>query len=351
MKKLIKDYLQTYRYKQCRIAWNKRHKIVFKKNPELNVNVPAGLLKDHLNYWKPLGKKFSTDTFKICFALSGVEDPAIIPEELYQGYIEPKLRRSEYQYYFSHKSLYPLWNSPSYFPESIGHKINGFFYDKSFRPVSLEQLVELSLNYDGNQILKPSIETYGGKGVTVISKGLYSPANIKKLLQKSGDFVLQEKIKQHKSLKDYHHQSLNTIRVHLMRDPLTGKAQFLHAAMKMGCGGGLDNLSAGGIISYINQEGKLYGKALDKYAKKYYEHPDSGLAFDLKIPDYEGLQKTALSVMGKIFYVNIIGLDMAYSDDNKWKVIEVNTQAQSIRFVQYAGVPFMSTIKKQIKNI
>jgi D-alanine-D-alanine ligase-like ATP-grasp enzyme len=116
----------------------------------------------------------------------------------------------------------------------------------------------------------------------------------------------------------------------------------------MGVGGSLDNETAGGIHTLIKNDGSMNGFAVDKYGSKYLEHPDSGLTFDEQIPDIEGLKKLSLHIGSQIFLARLIGLDVSYDKNGKYRAIELNTKSQTTRFSQYGGVPFFGEFTDEV---
>jgi hypothetical protein len=119
-------------------------------------------------------------------------------------------------------------------------------------------------------------------------------------------------------------------------------------ALRMGKDGSLDNETAGGIHCYIGNGGYLNGYAVDKYGTKYYEHPNSGMEFNSKIPEYDILRKIVLEIAEKIFFTRIIGLDMCMDEYGNWRAIEINLNASAIRFAQYGGQPFFGEYTDEV---
>ncbi|MFC4871571.1 sugar-transfer associated ATP-grasp domain-containing protein [Negadavirga shengliensis] len=347
MKTAVKKIIEKHRYSSVVKAWKKRHAQVFRLHPHLLQNTGKQILADHVGYWKQLKMKFSTETFRICHQLSGVKDKRIVPEELYQGYIEPRLNQPAVSDFFSHKSFYHHWHGSGIFPATYFHKIDGHYYNDQWEVVGIEDVVEWIKTSPHQFVVKPNFGSYGGKGVQFVTQ---QTEGLETLLSGDPGWVLQERIRQHGVLAVFHPQSLNTVRAHLYRSLESGAFVFLHGALRMGRDGGLDNVSDGGLVSFIRKDGKLHGHALDKYGDRLEVHPNSGKSFDMTLPNYDELKGVALKVARKIFYTRVIGLDMCYDADGKWRVIEVNTQAQSIRFAQYAGIPFFGNYTDEVKN-
>jgi hypothetical protein len=118
----------------------------------------------------------------------------------------------------------------------------------------------------------------------------------------------------------------------------------------MGVGGSLDNLTSGGISVLIRKDGIMDGYAQDNYSEKLYKHPDTGLRFDQKIPDFEQMKSVALQVASKIFYARVICLDLCYDAEGRWRMIEVNLNGTTLMFAQNHGVPFFDEYSDEVRD-
>ena len=90
--------------------------------------------------------------------------------------------------------------------------------------------------------------------------------------------------------------------------------------------------------------------AVDKYAGKYWEHPDSRVGFseDEHIPDYEAMVSLALRIAERLPLIRLASLDLCLDRDSGWRILEINLFSQTIRFAQYAGVPFFGEYTEEV---
>lgn len=100
----------------------------------------------------------------------------------------------------------------------------------------------------------------------------------------------------------------------------------------------------------IKKDGYLKEFAVDSDGSKYHTHPDSGDAFDQKIPDIEGLKELSLRVAQKLFYTRLVEFDICYDQDANWRVIEVNLFSGSLLFPQFSGVPFFEEFTDEVRD-
>jgi hypothetical protein len=326
-----------------RIQWNKRYKKVFEIHPNYRIPVEKSVEKTHISYWKVFQRHINLATLRVCTNISGVSDPRFIPEEIYKNDIEPSLNKISSVEYLEVKSFYNRWFPDKGFPIDYFHNLDGEWLDQNLNTITFEDIISIAIKLDYPVVLKPNKDSYGGKDV-------YFPQNFEellKLIENKKNYVVQEKIKQHPFFEQFNHNGLNTLRVHVYRSVSDNRPHVINMALRMGLGGSLDNETAGGILTMVKKDGSLNGFAVDKYGKKYLSHPDTGVKFDQKIPDIEMLENVSLEVAKKVFYARLIGLDLCYDEEEKWRMIEVNIGA-AIRLAQYHGALFFGKFTDEV---
>lgn len=326
------------------IGWRNRFKKVYAENPSFNKILTKEVKKNHIAYWSVFRWKVNLSTLKVSSNSSGIYDYRYIPEEIFYADIEPSLNSKISIQYFANKSFYNHWFVKDIFPQDYFHNIDGEYLDENLRTISFENIKELAKNLTYPVVFKPNQDSSGGKGVYFIkdTESLISCALKKK------NFVVQEKLRNHHFFEKFNALGLNTLRVCLYRSISDNKIKFLHAALRMGVGGSLDNETDGGIVSYIDENGRLNGFARNKFGKKFLKHPDSNMEFTDYIPCYNDMILLATEIAHRIFYAKIISLDMCYDHLGKWRVIEINLNDQTIRFSQYAGQPFFGEYTDEV---
>ena len=338
MKKLIKQFivsaLNSYHYYLLRKSWHARHQ---KVKAELPIIATSRGFRKHTNLWDQLNKKYSLDTFNICRAISGQEDYRFVPEELFEGVIEKKLNKDAPRF-LEHKSFYSRLFPDTGFIENLFHKIGGFYYSADYDLVSQKDLLSLIEQISYPVIIKKSIDTAGGRDVHFAN----TSKEVFDAIEKYEDLVVQPVLKPHPYFKEFHDVGLNTIRACLYRSVVTGEVFLLNTTLRIGRDGHLDNETQGGLVCNLDDTGKLNSYVVDKYGKKFLEHPNSLIKFaeHPNIPDFQQLKCVAIKAAERIPYAHVISLDLAMDDKGKWKLIEVNLWHQTIRFAQYAGKSF-----------
>jgi hypothetical protein len=62
----------------------------------------------------------------------------------------------------------------------------------------------------------------------------------------------------------------------------------------------------------------------------------------------KALKKLSLHIGSQIFLARLIGLDVSYDKNGKYRAIELNTKSQTTRFSQYGGVPFFGEFTDEV---
>ena len=331
---------------RSRRAWNYRFGMIYRTNPQYRRPVDAEVERRHLAQWRRLRKGARPDTLRVCSAISGVVDPDYVPEEVYASEIERVLNPRPMIEFLEFKGGYNRWFPDAGFPRAWMHDIEGIRYDAGYRPILSPDMRALADTFSYPVVLKPSIDSLGGDGVVFLRDAAALVAN----LDGKRNFVVQERIDPHPYFRRFSEVGLNTFRVCLYRSVRDNRLHVLNIALRMGKGGSLDNETAGGIVCFIDENGRMNPYAVDKWGTKFPAHPDNRLVFaeQSPIPDLAGLKAQALRVAEGIFFARVMSLDLCYDADERWRMIEVNLFRHTIRFSQYAGRPFFGPFTGEV---
>lgn len=328
-----------------KLSFKKRHSAIENNGEYEKIKLSPEEVKEYVDYWSSISKEVNLKTVEICKSFSGKFDKRIIPEEFFPLYIEPKLNSLNNVSFLENKSLYNKWFGNGIFPNCYFHKINGNYYDNQLiKIVDINSFID-NLDIKFPIVYKPNVDSYGGKDVFFLNSK-------KEIIAKNDEFrnvVVQEKIIQHYSLDKIYSESINTIRVCLLRRPINNQIVLLNASLRMGKDGSLDNETAGGIVCNIDNLGFLNKYAINKYGQRFFKHPNSNVQFEnIEIQSYSDLIQTSISIAEKLLYANLISLDMCMDNSGRWRCIEINLGGQTIRFSQYAGRPFFGEYTDEI---
>lgn len=344
-KERLKRLIMYYRLvRGARILWGRRFKTLFEFHPTYRQSAETNAEKNHKLYWKPFRIKINMATLRVSKNISGIANPKFIPEEVFMSDIEPTLNQTSSVEYLTYKSLYNHWFQGNIFPSDYFHNVDGEWLDQDLNSVKFSDIKFIAKNLKYPVVLKPNRDSYGGKNIFFLKNS----DELIKLIEKRENFLVQERIKQHSFFEQFNTCGINSVRVNIYRSVIDNQIHVVNIVLRMGVGGSLDNETAGGIVAMVRKDGILNGFAVDKYGKKYYNHPDTGVDFNQQIPDLEGLKSTSLEIAKKIFYARLICLDLCYDIERRWRIIEVNINGGTIRFAQYHGALFFDKFTDEV---
>ena len=159
--------------------------------------------------------------------------------------------------------------------------------------------------------------------------------NIKDFLNEMGeDFIVQERIICHKSIRKIYDGSVNTFRIITYRWYENGEAVVKHmpVIMRMGKGGSyLDNAHAGGIFIALDDDGRMHEKAFTEFKEEFISHPDSGVVFkDCKIHLLPSVIKEAEKCAVAVPQIGVYNWDFTIDEEGIPVLIEANCLGGSI---------------------
>lgn len=346
--KIIWHFIYLWTQFLVRKKWKKKFRQIFDHHPDLKKSKNKDIIKKHKELWKTISNKVNVETCNICINLSGNKSHCFVPEEIYESIIEQSLNKWNKQIQLlENKSSYSRWYPDSIFPLTFIHNINGTFYDKDFKNINSDQLDRIINDLNYPLVIKPNIGSMGGKNVLFIR----NEDELKQSIKNQKNFVIQKKIDQSEYFSTIHKsKGLNTIRVCLYKSISDEKYHYLNSALRMSIGNSLDNLTDGGIVCSIKDDGTLNSYAVDFFCNKYHSHPDSKISFSemKKIPHFKEMKNLAIYVAEGIFFSRLVSLDMCLDHKGNWRVIEINLTKQSIRLIQYGGKPFFGKYTTEV---
>lgn len=331
-----------------RIFWRARYREICRRHPGYAQPCDAKVERSHLDLWRPLSHRVNLSTLRMVAAISGRQDPEIVPEEVFAIEIEPALNRRVESSFIGYKNFYDKWYGAGTFPEVFVHNIDGAFYNGQYEQLTPDGVETILRSLEYPVVIKPSIQSGGGKNVCI-------PANRQELDQAmralEKDYVIQRQMRQHEFLDRFSkHRGLNTFRAFTYRSVVDNAVHVLHVALRAGSGGSLDNVTSGGLVCYVNPDGSLNDYALDGYGGKFLQHPDTGVRYCGKevVPDIAGLKELAINVARQTFHTRILGLDLCLDQTGRWFLTEVNISSHPVRMSQYAGHPFLGSFLPEV---
>lgn len=225
-------------------------------------------------------------------------------------------------------------------PRALFTFTNGTFTDEQFNYIGFSEVVKQLSNY-GEIFIKPTVDSSGGKGCCIcnIQNGIdtYSGESIESILKKSGKyFLIQNVIRNHKSISKIYDKSLNTFRI--ITYQWQESIYNAPVVMRMGRNGNrVDNACAGGIYIGVENDGTLLRNAYFDDGSVYQIHPDTKLVFgDYHIISIQGAIDAAKRMHKALSKLGIVNWDFSIDENGDPVLIEANIVGGGMDMIQVA---------------
>lgn len=214
-----------------------------------------------------------------------------------------------------------------YFEEYLGRKY------LSFEGVSKEkfnEFIKCIIDSHSNLFVK---DIYSERGMGVIkldSQNMNSEELYDKLLADKKNYVLEEEIKQHKALCEFHPWSVNTIRVVTLYDTIEDKVHIMNARLRIGNNrNSVDNFHFQGIGANVDIEtGVINSVGYNVKNETFIFHPvTKKQIIGFQIPFWSECKNFVTEAAKKIPQVRYVGWDIVLLENGKFALIEGNDNA------------------------
>ena len=276
------------------------------------------------DYWGRYGLKPKLDDYRL-YASRGLKpEPGLISTEIWAGIIEPNHNALKYCGAFTDKNYFDLVLGKENTPDTVVRCISGSLLDGNYRPVTAKMAAGL-LNDGVKYILKPTIDSGGGRGVSKVSGADIDAEQIERACADfDGNFCVQEIFKQHEFLKSFNPTSVQSVRV--VSVFLDGKVDILCASMRIGKAGSVvDNFVSGGYAVNIDVATGTIGDKLVDHDMKVYTAQETGMKRSgERIPFWEDAKQLVCDLHPRLAHFGIISWDVTLDESGTPKIIEYN---------------------------
>ena len=343
---IIKDLLYTYKLTFQYRKWIK----------EKTKNKPKKLNKTQISEIKEYYSKYgyaniSTAWHDFYYSINNLYSIEYIPEDIFHAKISKYLNQMRQWPTLLDKNLLSNLFKDYKQPDVVLKNINGFFYIEDII-VSEHMAVKRVLNQKCQMIIKPSIDSGNGQNVVVFAVKdeltNYNNLSVKALFKNyKKDFIIQFLVNQHESLKLLNPSSLNTLRIlsYLNGDGVHVLSTLIRIGKKDSF---TDNVSAGGMFSGVENNGKLMEYGYFENSTKTTKTDTGVLLKDFKIPSYDIALKQIEKMHLLIPYFRIVSWDIAIDDTETPVLIEYNTYHQGIWGHQVSNGPLFGKFAHEI---
>lgn len=307
------------------------------KRREPSSNTPYKGETEWQKRWSGLCGKPNMNYFRY-FAPKVSNPMDIIPGEAVQTIVEPILNPSATRTYYLDKNMFDRIYGKDLMPKTVLRRINGVYFDTDYNSLgqNCAQISEISAE-TVSLIAKPTRDSYGGRSILLFSRDKngrwiwneesqeLTPQLLNELLGK--DWILQEKLIQHPFFAQFNESSVNTLRVHVYRSPVTGEVDIPSICMRIGAKGHwYDNLHSGGVYVGIDPEsGKLLGTPVDKNGIEFPVYNDIDFSSqEYIVPKFDQLKEFAKKLSNKTPHHHSLACDISIDKDGNFRLIEIN---------------------------
>jgi hypothetical protein len=357
MKEVIKHEIEKIKSMRLKNAYQKKINRMLKRNRHLDFDLDRNCVERIKHFWREKnGIRIRQDWHKAYTSVNGIFDERYVPEDIFYSLIEPKLNLMQFQMAYADKNIYTKLFTNILEPNIILRNINSHYYSKEYKRLSDDDVQKILRNYDGDIVIKPSIDSGGGKNVQILrcsSEGIFNDTKKVEfeLIEKEyggRDFIIQEKLQQHCTLSNIYPFSLNTMRIMSLR--WKGEIIILSAVTRFGNkGSNVDNQALGGISCGIDKNGKFNNYGIDKYGSKYTEHPYSKYKFsEGSITHMPVILDYVKELHNQMQYFDLISWDIALNVDANPVLIELNLCSQEINFHQFNNGPLFGELTEEV---
>lgn len=280
------------------------------------------------------------------WSINGIASPYYIPTDIWFSRVCRRLNSLD-------RFGWPQFQDKNYLdvvfrgvrqPEIVARNIAGQLLDAGFRPITLEQAVELCLG-EKEVFIKPSISSKGGRGVEVISN-TDEPDIRETLLQnlskRGADWTVQRAIHQHSKLTALNPDSVNSVRVQTLL--WQGKVEVLSSLVRVGVKGcRIDNPhTSNGVSCVLTPEGKMIQTAYDRDWKPHSLLPNGQEPGGFEVPYYDRIIEAVTRLQYQVPHSRLVGWDMTVSEEGEPVLIEANLDYPEVYFHQLGKGPIIS---------
>lgn len=278
-------------------------------------------------YVSMIGKKVPLYCHEYFYSRTGVFSKDYIPKDFYTLELRPRANVYRFQQAYDDKNIYDIILAGENVARSILKNMNGYYYFDG-NPVTEEEAVSRCQDLE-DVIIKPAM-TMQGDGVRLLTvkngKTNIDDLTIGELFKRyKHNFLIQERVRQHKDLAALNPSSVNTMRILTYRSGM--EVLLVYSVIRIGRSGQvIDNQCAGGISTTITKDGKLGKAAFGGFSEDDVRVTDTGITLDgYQLPSYDKAIEFVKRLHMKLPYFNIIGWDVSIEENGEPILIEYNT--------------------------
>ena len=302
-------------------------------------------------YWARYHVRFEDyEWHRMYYAVTGLHNPGFLPQPFAERVLYPYYNRLDFAGAYADKNMFSSFVPGVHFPDCIGKRMNGWYYDSQNRlhsQVMTDAFIdsvyasfeEKSAGRIHDIICKEAIGSFQGQGVQKIR--ISSRQDLKDCLSQnpSSDFIIQMAVQQHPFFAQLNPDSVNIIRLTTWR---TGnEVHIFSPCIRFGIPGSHTDVAVKNGVESVNAvkiepEGQI--------ADRYYTldgitQPIPGLQ-ETQIPCWDEIIRCVTSGALQLPHFRVSDWDVTVDDQRNVICIEYNLKTPGTVIYQYAHGPF-----------
>ncbi len=288
------------------------------------------------SFWKEhLGIEIPLDWHRLYYARSGVEDPAFVPDTVFEYDIRPHLNHPNFSIVYGNKAYLKRFIPNARTVRSVLINVNGHYMNEDFELIDRKTAGDILKEYPA-LVAKPALFTHHGEGVSLM-KAPFDLDEIEKTYTRN--YVMQIPIEQHRVLSSLSLTSVNTLRVVTVL--LEGRAHVTSTYIKTGAAGEFaNNVGDDRYFIGVDENGVIADYAADCFYNKHDSIPNSVDFRGMTLPGYDAMCRCAEKAHEDIAFFGMVGFDMCIDKDEQPVVVEANLKQPGITHQLAAGPYF-----------
>lgn len=277
-----------------------------------------------LPFWERYGIKPGKIWYEILSDRDKIVDPRYIPDDLWHGKIVPYFSNTQFRRFGEDKGMHYKFFDDIKRPKTIVKNMAGIFYNNEMEVIDKEDAIKLILDYKGEFLVKPSIDTGEGRLISFFDENNnHREQVIQAMNSLKSNYIFQESVSQHEILKRLNPSSLNTVRIVTLF--FEGQVHILSSILRIGGKGSkVDNIGAGGYAIHIQDNGQLDKRGVNRKAEWVTKGHENIEFSSIVVPSYEEIISIIKNKHPQLPHFKIIGWDFCVDEGGDPVFIEFN---------------------------
>ncbi len=284
-------------------------------------------------------------SWHVAYAVAnGIRSAHYLPQDVFYSWLEPRLNPNHQRLVLDDKNFYSIYPFGSRTPDVVARVVDGRLMAPDYAPVSIDELLRLVRAESGHLVLKPSLDSGGGRGVVIDDAGAIADGLGEQVAAMDGrnrplNLVVQRKLQQSPAMAALNPSSINTARVLTIRTHRS--VRVASAVIRIGrAGSSVDNFGQGGLVVGVNADDTLMPRGYFKNYQSTDAHPDSGIRFaDHAVPGFWNAVSACIGFHASLPHMDAVSWDVAIAPDGAVRVIELNLRWVDINLHQLPRGP------------